>query len=79
MRLWSAKVATAKALGRRVPDGAHSVTIRSLDRQDGVVRCAIQGELANLSPEFVGADIPAHTAFEDGCALAVTFLNEASQ
>jgi acyl transferase domain-containing protein/phosphopantetheinyl transferase (holo-ACP synthase) len=77
MRLWSAKAATAKALGRRVPDGALSVRIRSLDRQDGVVMCAIEGELASLFPEFAGADIPACTAFEDDHALAVTFLDEA--
>lgn len=78
LRLRSAKEATARALGRQLPEAAGAVRVRSLGREDGVVRCAIQGELANLFPQFAGVDIHAYTAFEDDVALAVTFLDEAS-
>ncbi len=78
MRFWSAKEAVAKALGRGLLDGPHGVRIRSVERENGTVHNTIHGKLAELFPEFVGANIPVYTVFEDDCAVAVTLFEGAS-
>jgi phosphopantetheinyl transferase (holo-ACP synthase) len=78
IRFRSAKEATARALGRRLADEPQGVRIRSLDQQTGIVHCTIHGKLADLFPQFVGANLPAFTTCEDGYVVAVTLCDEES-
>jgi acyl transferase domain-containing protein/phosphopantetheinyl transferase len=72
LRLWCAKEAIAKALGRGLVDGPHSVRIQAFDLRTGMVTVALQGKLAEAFADFVGTDLLAYTAREGDYVIAST-------
>jgi phosphopantetheinyl transferase len=72
LRLWCAKEAIAKALGRGLVDGPQSVRIRAFDQRTGMVTLALQGQLAQAFADFVGFHLLAYTAREEDYVIAST-------
>lgn len=75
-RLWCAKEAVAKAVGRGLSDGTHSVVVRQIDPQSGLALVEL-GE--KLKVEF--ADLARHrlrvgTLRENDYVVATTFCEE---
>ncbi len=77
-RLWCAKEAVAKALGRGLIEGPQSLSVRELDSDTGVVGVVLGGKLAELFPEFTGARIIVYT-LRDGDYIVATSICERSQ
>ena len=77
-RLWCAKEAVAKALGRGLIDGPQSLAVRELHPHTGVVEVVLRGKLAELFPEFAGNRIIAHTVRDSNYVVA-TSICERSQ
>lgn len=72
LRLWCAKEAVAKALGRGFLEGPHSIRIQAFDLQTGVVRVTLKGKLAEVFPGFAGAELVAYTVREGDYIVAST-------
>jgi acyl transferase domain-containing protein/phosphopantetheinyl transferase len=72
LRLWCAKEAIAKALGRGFLDGPHSVRIQAFDLRTGIVTVSLQGKLVAAFTDFVGTDLLAYTAREGDYVIAST-------
>jgi phosphopantetheinyl transferase len=72
LRLWCAKEAVAKALGRGFLDGLHSVRIKAFDLRTGVAAVTLQGKLAGAFAGFAGADLLAYTVREGDYVFAST-------
>lgn len=71
LRLWCAKEAVAKAVGRGLLDeGPHSIRIQSFDLGTGIVSVALQGRLAEISPDLGGTEIAAYTVREKDYIVA---------
>ena len=54
LRLWCAKEAVAKAIGRGMVGGPGGLRIQDADIRTGVVQVALSGELAKELPHFAG-------------------------
>jgi len=74
LRLWCAKEAVAKALGRGMIGGPHAFVAQELDGRTGRVGIALTGKMAELFPEFhtLGKTITAYTAREGGLIVATS-------
>jgi acyl transferase domain-containing protein/phosphopantetheinyl transferase len=72
LRLWCAKEAIAKALGRGLLDGPHSVRIRAFELETGVVTTILQGQLAEAFSDFAGSGLLAYTVREGDYVIAST-------
>jgi acyl transferase domain-containing protein/phosphopantetheinyl transferase len=70
LRLWCAKEAIAKALGRGLMEGPLSVRILSLNVQTGIVGAQPAGKLAEAVPEAAGKELQAYTAREERYVVA---------
>lgn len=71
-RLWCAKEAAAKALGKGLAEGPRSLRVCSLDRATGRVEVMLGEGLARAHPELAGAPLAVYTAREDDWAVAST-------
>jgi phosphopantetheinyl transferase len=74
-RLWCAKEAVAKALGKGLVDGPRSLAVRSLDAPTGRVAVVLGAGLARRVPEFAGAGLVAHTVREDDWVAAISLCD----
>ncbi|HEY2844367.1 MAG TPA: 4'-phosphopantetheinyl transferase superfamily protein, partial [Bryobacteraceae bacterium] len=70
VRLWCAKEAVAKALGRGLMEGPLSVRILHLNAQTGIVKAQPAGKLAEAVPEAAGRELSAYTAREGTYVVA---------
>jgi phosphopantetheine--protein transferase-like protein len=70
MRLWCAKEAVSKALGRGLITGPMGMEVRSLDARAGTVRLVLSGELAKELPDLAGREITAYTSRHADLVLA---------
>ena len=52
IRFWSAKEAAAKALGRGLAEGPHSLAVQTFDIKTGIVKIALKGKLAEEFPDL---------------------------
>lgn len=75
-RLWCAKEAVSKALGRGLIEGPASVRILSLNMQNGMVTAAPQGKLAEAAPMAKGRELPAWTVREGALVVATAIYDE---
>ncbi len=72
-RLWCAKEAVSKALGRGMPEGPLGLVILELDKPTGAVKVRLSGELARVLAE-AGDPIIARTARVEDVAIASCIL-----
>ncbi|RIK47375.1 MAG: hypothetical protein DCC57_14580 [Chloroflexi bacterium] len=72
LRLWCAKEAAGKALGRGLP-GPHSLAAVSVDAAQGRVQLQPGGALLDAAPHLAGVTLAAHTALDAGLVIAVAF------
>lgn len=77
-RLWCAKEAVAKGLGRGLVDGSKAVAVRHADRETGVVKVALGPTLAGIFPEWSADRMIAHTVRDDDLVVAVSFCERDS-
>ncbi|MBW2306502.1 MAG: polyketide synthase dehydratase domain-containing protein [Deltaproteobacteria bacterium] len=72
IRLWCAKEALAKALGRGLIQGPQSLIVRELNIHTGDVKTALQGNLAAEFPGFSQSAVVVHTVLEENYIVAST-------
>jgi phosphopantetheine--protein transferase-like protein len=70
LRLWCAKEAVAKALGRGMLGGPGSLVAQHIDAHTGMVQIALSGEMAEHFPELRGTHLTAYTAREGALIVA---------
>lgn len=75
-RLWCAKEAVSKALGRGLMEGPSSVRILSVNVQNGMVTAAAQGKLADAVPKAAGRELTAWTVREGAFVIATALYDE---
>ncbi len=80
-RLWCAKEAVGKALGRGLAQGPRSATVQALDPGTGRVEVLLGGGLAEQFPDLAGARLVVYTAREGDWLVASTLCewSEASE
>jgi phosphopantetheinyl transferase len=71
-RLWCAKEATAKALGKGLVEGPQSVAVRKVDAATGTVEVILGDGLAGGFPELAGVPLVVYTAREGDWVVAST-------
>ena len=74
LRLWCAKEAVAKALGRGLAGGPLHLVIQELEVGTGKVVVGITGELARLLPHSENRPFSVTTGCEDGLVLATSLV-----
>ena len=70
LRIWCAKEAMAKALGRGFPRGPGDVVAKQLDSASGAVSLEVSGTLSRAFPHLVGKPFQAYTFIDDGFVIA---------
>jgi phosphopantetheine--protein transferase-like protein len=73
LRLWCAKEAVAKALGRGMLGGPLSLAVQELETRTGRVAVTLDGKLARELPAHADKLFTAYTGREDGLAFATAF------
>jgi phosphopantetheinyl transferase len=76
LRLWCAKEAVSKALGRGLIEGPGSVRILALDAHTGVVTATPQGKLAAAVLEASGEELLAYTGCEGAHVFATAIFEK---
>lgn len=76
LRVWCAKEAVAKALGRGLPGGPRDLTVRNLDRRTGSVALEISGKLAVEFPHLTGKVLKAYSFLEGDFVYASALCKE---
>ncbi len=74
IRLWCAKEAVAKALGRGLLGGPWNVVARSVELSSGAVELELAGALAAELPAYAGVRLAAHTRRAGDLACASAFI-----
>jgi len=74
LRLWCAKEAVAKALGRGMVGGPRGLVTQALNTHTGRVEIGLAGKMASLFPEFDGRLITAYTAREGNLIVASSLV-----
>ncbi|MEA2173114.1 MAG: hypothetical protein QOD00_706 [Blastocatellia bacterium] len=74
MRLWCAKEATSKAVGRGLITGPMGMEVLSLDAGTGKVSLVTAGELARELPDLAGRELTAYTCVEAGLVCASSIV-----
>jgi phosphopantetheine--protein transferase-like protein len=74
LRLWCAKEAVAKAVGRGMTGGPLTLEVLDLDILTGCVSVVLTGELAKELPHFAGRRIVAYTARENDFVYASSLV-----
>ena len=72
LRLWCAKEAVAKAVGRGLSAGTHSVVVRGIDAASGLAQVELSGELAAEFPALAGSPLKVATLLEKDYVVAAT-------
>lgn len=72
IRLWSAKEAAAKALGRGLTDGPQSLAVQALDAETGIVKITLKGKLAERFPDLARTAMIVYTGREEKHIFAST-------
>jgi phosphopantetheinyl transferase len=70
MRLWCAKEAVAKALGRGLMGGPRGLLAQRLDARKGIVELTVSGTMAKEFPELRGINLTAFTLREGDLIFA---------
>ena len=73
LRLWCAKEALGKALGRGLMGAPKNLVARRLDLQSGVVLLELTNSHVELFPELEGVALPVHTLHEGEWIAACAF------
>lgn len=71
-RLWCAKEAAAKALGKGLVEGPRSLEVRKLNAQTGTMEVALGDRLAQEFPELAQVLLVVYTAREENWVVACT-------
>ncbi len=74
MRLWCAKEAVGKALGRGLFGRPRALVAQDIDAQTGTVAVRVLAELAAELPEFAGVVIRADTTRDGDVVVAVAAI-----
>jgi acyl transferase domain-containing protein/phosphopantetheinyl transferase len=74
LRLWCAKEAVAKALGRGMAGGPGGLRIQTVDRRTGYVQMVLSAGFARELPAFAGRQLTACTAREGNCIVATVLV-----
>jgi phosphopantetheinyl transferase len=74
LRLWCAKEAVAKALGRGLAGGPGGLPIQAVDRHTGYVQVALSEGFARELPDFAGRQLTAYTIREGNRILATVLV-----
>jgi phosphopantetheinyl transferase len=74
LRLWCAKEAVAKALGRGLAEGPGGLPIQAVDMRTGHVQVALSDGFARELPDFTGRQLTAYTAREGNCIFATVLV-----
>jgi malonyl CoA-acyl carrier protein transacylase/phosphopantetheinyl transferase len=77
-RLWCAKEAVAKAVGRGLSEGTHSVVARHMDPNSGLVLVELGEALSGEFPELAGARLRVATLRENDFIVATTVCERAT-
>lgn len=72
IRFWSAKEAAAKALGRGLAEGPHSLAVQAFDVKTGIVKIALKGKLAEEFPDLARTAMIVYTGQEEKHIFAST-------
>jgi acyl transferase domain-containing protein/phosphopantetheinyl transferase len=72
LRLWCAKEALGKALGRGLPDGPRSVEIVGIQNGTGILEARILGRLAEAFPDLADAKFIVYTMRDQTHVVALT-------
>jgi phosphopantetheinyl transferase len=70
VRLWCAKEALGKALGRGLPGGPQNVIVRGFDQGTGAVQMVAAGGLASALRLSAGQEFTAYTTRDDDVVVA---------
>jgi malonyl CoA-acyl carrier protein transacylase/phosphopantetheinyl transferase len=75
LRLWCAKEAAAKAIGRGMLGGPQSLEARAFDPARGTVEIALRGALAEAVPGMNGRPLTVWTAREGDLVMALSLMD----
>lgn len=75
LRLWCAKEAAAKAIGRGMLGGPQSLEARAFDPARGTVEIALRGALAEAVPGMNGGPLTVWTAREGDLVMALSLID----
>ncbi|HEY63311.1 MAG TPA: acyltransferase domain-containing protein [Caldilineae bacterium] len=70
LRLWCAKEAAGKALGRGLVGGPHGIIVRRIDPRTGIMQASLADEIARSFPGADGQEITVYTAREGDIVVA---------
>ncbi|HEV7859848.1 MAG TPA: beta-ketoacyl synthase N-terminal-like domain-containing protein [Pyrinomonadaceae bacterium] len=74
MRLWCAKEAVSKALGRGMINGPLGLSVRQLDARTGIVKVALSGAQRLEGEGLSGVSMTAYTLRDDNLVVAVALV-----
>jgi phosphopantetheinyl transferase len=74
IRIWCAKEAIGKSLGRGLPGGPGDLVLHELAVDTGMVSLEISGSLARIFPHLKGKILKAHTVCDNDFIVATTIL-----
>jgi phosphopantetheinyl transferase len=75
LRMWCAKEAVGKALGRGFAKGVHSFEVRTAGFDDGAVGLRVAESLSSEFPSFIGRELRTHTAREGDLIASTAVLS----
>jgi len=70
LRLWCAKEAAGKALGRGLAGGPQGIVVRRVDVNTGIVQMGLAARMAQLLPAVDGQELTAYTARDGDWVVA---------
>ena len=73
LRLWCAKEAVGKSLGRGLVGGASDLTVTSVEAGTGTIRLGLSGGLATALPDQVDQQFTAYTVRQDDLIAAISW------
>ena len=79
VRIFCAKEAVGKAIGRGMEGGPRSLVAHDLNREDGTVMVRVVGELARLCPEWSAGTIAARTVRDGDYVVAVSLCSRSQE
>lgn len=79
VRMFCAKEAVGKAIGRGMEGGPRSLVIHDLNREDGTVMVRVAGELARLCPEWSAGAFAAGTVRDGDYVVAVSLCSRSQE
>jgi phosphopantetheine--protein transferase-like protein len=74
LRLWCAKEAVAKALGRGIMGNPHNLVIQDVDVETGTVNLNIDGQLARELRNYANTSLTAYTGCDETVVFATSLV-----